>query len=167
MEKCTHLQPGVVAIEKGTFWLPSTTVGNFTNIYLNVCKQITDVKLLLLHRNTWNKLTMCKKMSSGSFKNVIDKIWKDIRLRLEPNLPNYFTHYHYHHQPDNTEFPNPISHHPSLLFTAPGRSSRLHPVSAQSWWSTSICRREHHSWIPTCWMGGRWPYNCCFVGYRM
>ena len=24
------------------------------NIHLNVCKQMTDVKLLLLHSNTWN-----------------------------------------------------------------------------------------------------------------
>ena len=29
-------------------------------IYLNVCKQMTDVKLLLLHSNTWNHLTVCK-----------------------------------------------------------------------------------------------------------
>ena len=31
-------------------------------IYLNVCKQMTDVKLLLLHSNTWNHLTVCKQM---------------------------------------------------------------------------------------------------------
>ena len=31
-------------------------------IYLNVCKQMTDIKLLLLHRNTWNNLTVCKQM---------------------------------------------------------------------------------------------------------
>ena len=30
-------------------------------IYLNVCKQMTDVKLLILYSNTWNYLTMCKK----------------------------------------------------------------------------------------------------------
>ena len=29
-------------------------------IYLNVCKQMTDVKLLVIHRNTWNNLTVCK-----------------------------------------------------------------------------------------------------------
>ena len=28
--------------------------------YLNVCKQMTDVKLLLLHCNTWNHLTVGK-----------------------------------------------------------------------------------------------------------
>ena len=63
-------------------------------IYLDVCKQMTDVKLLLLHSNTWNylnvskqmidikllhsnnwnQLTVYKRMSSGLFKNVIKKI---------------------------------------------------------------------------------------------
>ena len=41
---------------------------------LNECKQMTDVKLLLLHRNTWNLLTVCKNMRSGSFKNVMYKM---------------------------------------------------------------------------------------------
>ena len=31
------------------------------HIHLNVSKQMTDVKLLLLYRNTWNHLTECKK----------------------------------------------------------------------------------------------------------
>ena len=31
-------------------------------IYLKVWKQITHVKLLLLHSNTWNHLIMCKQM---------------------------------------------------------------------------------------------------------
>ena len=43
-------------------------------IYLNVCQQITDIKLLLLHSNTWNNLTVCKKISLGSLKNVTKKI---------------------------------------------------------------------------------------------
>ena len=43
-------------------------------IYLNVCKQMTDVKLLLIHSNTWNHLTVLEKMSSGPFKNVIKKM---------------------------------------------------------------------------------------------
>ena len=30
-------------------------------IYLNVCKQMTDVKLLQLHGNMGNNLTVCKK----------------------------------------------------------------------------------------------------------
>ena len=29
-----HLHLGVVAIEKGAFWSPSTTVANFTNLYI-------------------------------------------------------------------------------------------------------------------------------------
>ena len=28
--------------------------------YLNVCKQMTDIKLLLLQSNTWNHLNVCK-----------------------------------------------------------------------------------------------------------
>ena len=32
------------------------------HIYLNVCKQMTDVKLLLLHSNSGNHLTVCKQM---------------------------------------------------------------------------------------------------------
>ena len=31
-------------------------------IHLNVCNQMTDVKLLLLYSNTWNHLTVCKYM---------------------------------------------------------------------------------------------------------
>ena len=30
------------------------------HIYLNVCKQMTNIKLLLLHNNIWNHLTVCK-----------------------------------------------------------------------------------------------------------
>ena len=32
------------------------------SIYLNVCKQMNDVKLLLLHNNTWNHLTVNNEM---------------------------------------------------------------------------------------------------------
>ena len=35
---------------------------SFMYINLNVNKQMTDVKLLLLHNNTWNHLTVCKQM---------------------------------------------------------------------------------------------------------
>ena len=31
-------------------------------IDLNVCKQMTEGKLLLLHSNTWNHLAVCKQM---------------------------------------------------------------------------------------------------------
>ena len=31
-------------------------------IYLNVCKQIIDVKLLLLYSNAWNHLIACKQI---------------------------------------------------------------------------------------------------------
>ena len=43
-------------------------------IYLNVCKQMTNVKLLLLHSNTWNHLTVKKKNESGLCENVIKKM---------------------------------------------------------------------------------------------
>ena len=35
---------------------------------------MTDVKLWLLHTNTWNHLTVRQKRSSSSFKNVINKM---------------------------------------------------------------------------------------------
>ena len=43
-----------------------------------VCKQTIDVKLRLLYSSTWNYLTVCKKKSSGSFKNVIYKMCSQI-----------------------------------------------------------------------------------------
>ena len=30
--------------------------------HLTMCKQMTTVKLLMLHSNTWNHFTMCKQM---------------------------------------------------------------------------------------------------------
>ena len=38
--------------------------------YLNECKQITDVKLLLLHSNTWNQF------------NCAQKKWAHTRLKM-------------------------------------------------------------------------------------
>ena len=35
---------------------------------------MTDVKLLLLHNNTCNQLTVCKQMSLGSLKNIFNKM---------------------------------------------------------------------------------------------
>ena len=53
---------------------------NHIYIHLNVYKQRTDGKLLLLHSNTWNYLTVCKKkMSSDLFKNDINK------MKTKPN----------------------------------------------------------------------------------
>ena len=39
--------------------------------YLDICKQMTDVKFLMFHSNTWNYSSVWKKMSSISFKNVL------------------------------------------------------------------------------------------------
>ena len=44
-------------------------------IHLNVDKQITHVKLLLLRSDTYNHLTVCKQMSFCSFKNNIYKMY--------------------------------------------------------------------------------------------
>ena len=35
-------------------------------IYLNMCNQMTDVKLLQLHSNTWSHLTVCKQKNELS-----------------------------------------------------------------------------------------------------
>ena len=37
-------------------------------ILLNVCKQMTDIKLLQLHSNIWNHLIMCKKWARARLK---------------------------------------------------------------------------------------------------
>ena len=68
-----------------------------------------------------------------------------------------------------------LTHRQSLSSIAPSRSSRLLPVSAQSWckfllvsqhWYKSI--GESCLWICDTWMvfkmGGKWPCNWCFVG---
>ena len=36
-------------------------------IYLNVCLQMTDLKLLLLHSSTWNHLIVCKQMINNNY----------------------------------------------------------------------------------------------------
>ena len=46
------LWPGVVVPDR---------VLSMGQIEQTVCKQMTDVKLWLLYRNTWNHLTVCKK----------------------------------------------------------------------------------------------------------
>ena len=33
-------------------------------LHLTVCKQMTDVELLVIHSNSWNHLTVCKQMSN-------------------------------------------------------------------------------------------------------
>ena len=56
------LEPNMVAPER---------VLSMGQIEQTVFIQMTDVRLWLLYNNTWNHLTVCKKKSSGSFKNVI------------------------------------------------------------------------------------------------
>ena len=38
-------------------------------IHLNVCKQMTGFKLLLLRSNTWNQLTVCKQRINSKKNN--------------------------------------------------------------------------------------------------
>ena len=46
------------------------------NIDLPLCKQMIDNKktLFMFGKNTWNHLIECKKISSGSFKNIVCKM---------------------------------------------------------------------------------------------
>ena len=46
--------------------------------HLTVRKQKTDVKLLVSHTITWNHFTVCKQMSSNSFKNYY---WQTIHYK--------------------------------------------------------------------------------------
>ena len=49
---------------------------NYTYIDINVCKEITDISLLLLHRNAWNHLTEYKEMinSKKKYSNKIEML---------------------------------------------------------------------------------------------
>ena len=106
------------------------------------------------------------------------------------NLFKYLCIYHYHHVAQLAQISLTLSRHPSLSFIASGRSSRLHPVSAQSCYIyiyiyIQACRPAFarpceglHKFIPTfsavsaclvglTWivfvMSRRWSYSCCFV----
>ena len=128
----------------------------------------------------YNNLTVCKKMSSGSFKSVIYKLC--------------LHHHHHHHVVPLARISLTLSRHFSLSFIASGRSSGLHPVSSHSCCRCVLAVRPafarsyvgvHRSTslmssslflqpCPAClvrltWivfvMGGRWPYSWCLVGY--
>ena len=49
-------------------------------IHLNVCKQMTDVKLWLLHGNTWNHLTVCKQMTDVKLLLFHSNTWKHLTV---------------------------------------------------------------------------------------
>ena len=88
-----------------------------------------------------------------------------------------------HHVGPSAQIFLTLSCHPSLSSIASGRSSRLHPVSAQSCCMSVLagrpafvrpCEGVHKSTslissslllqqCPACF--GKWPYSCCFVGY--
>ena len=146
-----------------------------------MCKQRIDVKLKLLHIDTYNHLTVCKKMRSGSFNNVSIKcVYKSYM-------------FHHHHDVLPARISLTLSHHFSLSFIASGRSSEIHSVSSHSCWmyvragrfafarlyvgvhrSTSLMSSSlllqqcpaylvRLTWIVFV-MGGRWPYSWCLVG---
>ena len=57
-------------------------------IYLNMCKQMTDVKLLLLHRNTWNHVNAGRNELGFTFKDVIHKMCLQIMFKEDLALNN-------------------------------------------------------------------------------
>ena len=70
MEWCPPLHLGVVAIEKGAFGSPSTMFANFT--YFLVLSRYnwnytTMFKLFVLDKNTYNHVTMSKKVLENNF----------------------------------------------------------------------------------------------------
>ena len=104
-----------------------------------------------------------------------------------------YIHHHHHHVVPLARISLTLSRHLSLSFIAPGRSSRLHPVSSQSCCMYVRTGRPTFDWpcagvhrstllmtsslllqqCPAClvclaWivfvMGGRWPYSWCLVG---
>ena len=54
-------------------------------IYLNVCKQVTDVKLLVLHSNTWNYLTELFVLDNNTWNHLTEQ---KNELRLLINVIN-------------------------------------------------------------------------------
>ena len=104
----------------------------------------------------------------------------------------YLYHHHHHLVAPPARISLTVHRHPSLLSIASGRSSELHPVTAQRCCMyvragrpvfTRSCEGVHRSTslmssslvlqtCPACLfrlilivftMGGRWPYSCCFV----
>ena len=80
----------------------------------------------LLYSNTWNNLTV-KKLSSGSFKNVINKMCSQI---IHREFQNH--HQHHHHVVPLAWISLTLSRHFSLSFIASSRSAGLHSVSSYS-----------------------------------
>ena len=115
-------------------------------------------------------------------------------VSMLPKSSELAPHHHYHHHVTPPAWISlTLSHHPSLLSIVSSRSSRLHPVSAQScciyaltdhpafarpcervYWSMSLMSLSLLlqqyltclvclTWIVFM-LGRRWPYSCFFVG---
>ena len=78
----------------------------------------------MLHNNTWNHLAVCKRMTLGSFQNVIKKICFQIIYI------NYICTQMIWYSSSSSSCRATLSRHFSLSFIASGRSSGLHPVSS-------------------------------------
>ena len=62
-EKRPPLHLSVVAIEKGAFWSPSTTVANFTfTFYIYIYKYIYTYIYIHIHIRVWHSVTLKRSM---------------------------------------------------------------------------------------------------------
>ena len=59
-----------------TCWIELLEIELFD--HLSVCKYCCLIELLMIDSNTWTHLTVYKKLSSSSFKNVINKVCLEI-----------------------------------------------------------------------------------------
>ena len=109
-------------------------------IYLNMCKQMIDVKLLLFHSGAGNHLFTNKLMVDKiilvrwqymkPFK-CVPKKWAQPHLKM---LSTRYVHHHHHHVVLVARISLTLSRHFSLSFIASGRSSGQHPASSHSCW---------------------------------
>ena len=146
------------------------------------------VKLLLVHSNTCNYLTVCKqKMSSARLKYCQENMFTNHIYLIDM----YHHHHHHHHVVPLALISLTLARLFSLSFIDSGKSSGIHPVSSHSCWmyvqasrpalarpyvhrSTSLMSSSmllqqcpaclvRLAWIVFV-MGGRWPYSWCLVG---
>ena len=134
------------------------------------------------------RVTICVIITKEFFIIFVWPVWIYIYIYIYI----YINHYHHHCMPQ-ARISLTLSSHSSLSSIAPGRSSRLHPVSVQSCCRYVLaghptlarpCEGVHRTtslmssslllqqclagFLCLIWMvfemGGRWAYSCCFVG---
>ena len=140
--------------------------------------------------HSWQSGPVCN--TQGTKQNKYTPTKTDFLYFLFTDI-QWYHHHHHHHVVPPARISLTLSHHFSLSFIAPGKSSELHPVSSHSWCMYVRAGRPafaspyvgvHRSTslmssfllllqCPAClvrltWivfvMGGRLPYNWCFVG---